>query len=222
MGLLKKVLYKLAGTSEELQELYKEKGPCNEYVDAVIAFQKKPSDFDKIMNADLLISVERYAEAEEILNGIKIDSLLADDDIKGMGNFVLMNLYIHTGRREGAGELLRKHAKFHDIYFQSPSRKRYAIAYYDLAADIFSYEGNEKAAMNFLNLEKQWSQKYEPKFPIMPRISYVRILKNLNMEILNEEYENVKRFIEEYDGYERQWQKDSMLDLLEKAKTPST
>lgn len=56
----------------------------------------------------------------------------------------------------------------------------------------------------------------------MPRISYVRILKNLNMEILNEEYENVKRFIEEYDGYERQWQKDSMLDLLEKAKTPST
>lgn len=216
MGIFKKILYKLAGTSEELQQLYAEKGPCNEYIDALIAFQKKPSDFDKILNADLLISAERYAEAEEILDGIKINSLLSDDDIKGMGNLVLMNLYIHTGRRKEAGELLRKHTKFHDIYFQSPSRRRYAACYYDLAADILSYEGDEKAAMHFLNLEKQWSQKYEPKFPIMPRITYVGILKNLNMEIMNEEYENVKRLIEGYDGYTRQWQKDSLLNILEK------
>lgn len=215
MGLMKKILYKLAGTSEELQELYKEKGPCNEYIDALMAFQKKPSDFDKILNADLLISVERFEEAERLLDSVKIN-FMSDDDIKGFGVFVRTNLYIQTGRREEAHEIFKKELKFLNIFFSSPSKARSAGAFYDLAAEIFSYEGDEKAAMHFLNLEKQWSQKYEPKFPIMPRITYVRILKNLNMEIMNEEYENVKRLIEGYDGYERQWQKDSLLNLLEK------
>ena len=34
MGLLQKVLYKLAGTSEEVQKIYTEKGLCPEYVEA--------------------------------------------------------------------------------------------------------------------------------------------------------------------------------------------
>lgn len=218
MGILKKILYKLAGTSEELQQLYAEKGPCNEYVDACIAFQKNPSPFDKILNADLLISVERYDEAEEILDGIKINSLLfSDDDIKGMGNFVLMNLYIHTGRREEAGELLRKHAKFHDIYFQSPVRKRYAPSYYDLAADILSYEGNEKAAMSFLARMQECEQKNASGFSVLPKITYARILRHLGKETWREEYAAVKSYIEGYTEYKMPWQKEYTLRLLEEA-----
>lgn len=218
MGLLKKILYKLAGTNEELQQLYAEKGPCNEYIDAVIAFQKNPSSFDKIMNADLLISAERYDEAEEILNGIKINSLIfSDDDIKGMGNFVLMNLYINTGRREEAGELLRKHAKFHEIYFQSPPRKRYGMSYYATAADILSYEGNEKAAMSCLANVQESAQKYQPDYPILPKITYVVILKNLGKEEWHDEYAAVKDYIEGYKDYKMPWQKEYMLKTLEKA-----
>lgn len=218
MGLLKKILYKLAGTSEELQELYMEKGLCSEYVDAYIEFHKKPKPYDKLLIVDMLGAVGRFAEAEEMLDSVKINAF-SDDDLRGLGYFVRINLYICTNRRAEALEILKKNMKFLDIYFNSYARvyRKVAGAFYDAAADLFSYEGDEKAAMHYLNLEKQWSQKYEPKFPIMPRITYVRILKNLNMEIMNEEYENVKRLIEGYDGYERQWQKDSLLNLLEKA-----
>ncbi len=217
MGILKKILYKLAGTSEELQQLYAEKGPCNEYVDACIAFQKNPSPFDTILNADLLISVERYDEAEELLDSVKINSVFSDDDIKGMGNFVLMNLYIHTGRREAAGELLRKHAKFHDIYFQSPVRKRYAPCYYDLAADILSYEGNENAAMSFLARMQECERQKPNQFAVLSRITYVRILRHLGKEEWREEYAAVKSYIEDYTGYTKLWQKEYNLKLLEEA-----
>lgn len=216
MGLLKKVLYRLAGTSEELQHLYAEKGPCNEYIDAVIAFQKKPSSFDKCLNADLLISVERYNEAEELLDGVKINAF-SDDDVKGMENFVRANLYIHTGRREEAGEIFHKNVKFFEIYFQSPSKMRYLGAYLDLAADIPSGEGDENGAMTFIGRMRAWSQKYEMNFPVMSKISYVRVLKNLGKETLQSEYDLTKSYIENYNGYKMQWQKENLLDMLEKA-----
>ncbi len=218
MGILKKVLYKLAGTNEEIQQIYVEKGPCNEYIDALMAFQKKPSGFDKCLNADMLISLERYDEAEELLNSVKINAF-SDDDIKSMGNYVKANLYLRTGRREEAGEIFHKNEKLFEIYFQSPSKMRYFGAYLDLAADIVSGEGDEKGAMYHIGRMRNWSQKYEPNFPVMSRISYVRVLKNLGIEkeIFQAEYDSTKSFIENYDGYKMQWQKENMLDQLEKA-----
>ncbi|MDE6797129.1 MAG: hypothetical protein K2J36_03855 [Ruminococcus sp.] len=215
MGILKKILYKMAGTNEEIESLYREKGPCNEWVDARIAIQKKPKTFDKALNADMLISVGRYAEAEEILDSISLN-LMSDDDAKGMTLFERMNLYIHTGRYEKATEIFTQNQKFLDIYFTSPVRERYAIAYFDAISRISAYNHDEQNANNYLSHEKVFSEKYEGDFPVMFKITNVAVLKLLGSESAQSEYEKLKAEIESHD-FPMVWQKEHNLKLLSKA-----
>lgn len=215
MGILKKILYKMAGTNEEIESLYREKGPCNEWVDARIAIQKKPKTFDKALNADMLISVGRYAEAEEILDSISLN-LISDDDAKGMTLFERMNLYINTGRYEKATEIFTQNQKFLDIYFTSPVREGMSGAYFDTVARIFAVNNNEKGASHYLSLEKSFSEKRENDFPISWKITNVAVLKLLGSDAVQTEYEKVKAEIESHD-FPMVWQKEHNLKLLSQA-----
>ena len=107
MGIIKKLLNKMAGVTEEMQAIYIEKGPCSEYVDTYIAAHKNPKPYDRLLIADQLISVKRYEEAEKMLDSVKI-SALSDDDIKGTGHFERINLYLRTGRADEAFEIFCK------------------------------------------------------------------------------------------------------------------
>lgn len=216
MGILKKLLNKMAGVTEEMQSIYAEKGMCSEYVDAYIAAHKNPKPYDRLLIADQLISVKRYEEAEEMLDSVKI-SALSDDDTKGTGNFVRINLYLRTGRTDEAFEIFCKNKKFLDIYFGSPVRERMAGSYYDAAADVLSLKGDEQGAMQYIVCIRKWSQKYEAAFPVMSGISYVRVLRNLGDTQWQDEYASLKNQIENYGGYQMKWQKESTLNLLEDA-----
>lgn len=216
MGILKKLLNKMAGVTEEMQIIYNEKGPCSEYVDAYIAAHKNPKQYDRLLIADQLISVKRYEEAEQMVDSVKI-TVLSDDDIKGTGNFVKINLYICTGCIDEAWEIFCREKKFLDIYFGSPVRERMAGSYYDVSADILSLKGNEEGAMQYIGCIRKWSQKYEADFPVLSKISYVRVLKNLGNTQWQDEYDSLKNYIKNYSGYQRQWQKENMLNLLEDA-----
>lgn len=216
MGIIKKLLNKMAGVTEEMQAIYIEKGPCSEYVDAYIAAHKNPKPYDRLLIADQLISVKRYEEAEKMLDSVKI-SALSDDDIKGTGHFERINLYLRTGRADEAFEIFCKNKKFFDIYFGSPARERMAGSFYDVAADVLSIKGDEHGAMQYISFIRKWSQKYEPAFPVMSGVSYVRVLKNLGNSQWHDEYASLKNQIENYGGYQMKWQKESTLNLLEDA-----
>ena len=215
MGILKKLLNKMAGVTEEMQSIYAEKGMCSEYVDAYIAAHKNLSRMTDCI-ADQLISVKRYEEAEEMLDSVKI-SALSDDDTKGTGNLVRINLYLRTGRTDEAFEIFCKNKKFLDIYFGSQVRERMAGSYYFAAADVLSLKGDEQGAMQYIACIRKWSQKYEAAFPVMSGISYVRVLRNLGDTQWQDEYASLKNQIENYGGYQMKWQKESTLNLLEDA-----
>ena len=217
MGLLKKVLYKLSGTSEELQRIYVEKGVCDEYFECYKKLHNKPTKLDRITVADFLIYVGRYEEAEGVLDRVK-SSILDDDDIKTLYNFELMYMYILTGRREEANNIYLKYHKLIDVYFSSRLRSNVSVVYYDNAAVLAALNGNEQAAINFHSLVERWSEKYD-ETKIMPRISYVNILYAFGRkDEADEEYEAVKKIINDFSGYKTDWQKESFLRTLERSK----
>lgn len=185
-------------------------------MDARIANLKKPKPFDKCLIADMLISVERYPEAEDALESIKMP-LVPDDDLKGMYAFEKISLYLYTGRFEQATEIFSQNQKFLDIYFTSPARKRMSGAYFDNSACIFAINGDAQGANHYLSLEKQFCEKYEVDFSISWKITNVSVLKFLGSDDLQTEYEKVHKEIAEHEGFKMAWQKQHYLKLLSQA-----
>lgn len=216
MGLKEKIMYKLMGTTEELENIYKEKGFCGEWVDAFKASHPKMKFMDKFRLADVLNSLERYDEAEALLKEIKIFQIT--DDLKmAMYYNTLMCTYIGQKRAEDALELFRKHQRFFDTFFSAPLYEKYAIAYYDNAAAVLAMNGEIKGAAQYLELEKKSAQQYD-KTGIYPMITYVRML-NLSgdQELAKEEAEQVRRHIEEWTQYRYSWEKDNFMKVLDNA-----
>lgn len=215
MGLIKKILYKIVGINGKMEEIYRKKGLCNEMVDVCIANFKNPKPYYKCLIADMLISVGRYTEAEEILDSISLN-LMSDDDAKGMTLFERMNLYINTGRYEKATEIFTQNQKFLGIYFTSPVREGMSGAYFDAVARIFAANNNEHGANHYLSLEKSFCEKYDADFPIYWKITNVAVLKLFGSDTAQAEYEKLKAEIESHD-FPMVWQKEHNLKLLSQA-----
>ncbi len=92
-----------------------------------------------------------------------------------------------------------------------------AGSFYDVAAEVLSIKGDEQGAMQYISFIRKWSQKYEPAFPVMSGISYVRVLKNLGNSQWQDVYASLKNQIENYNGYQMKWQKENTVNLLEDA-----
>ena len=72
MGLKEKILYKLMGTNEEIETIYKQKGHCNEWVEAYKNGHPKMKVMDKLTLADALVSLEKFDEAEALLESVNV------------------------------------------------------------------------------------------------------------------------------------------------------
>ncbi len=216
MGLKEKILYKLMGTNEEIETIYKQKGHCDEWVEAYKAGHPKMKTMDKLTLADVLITLDRYSEAESLLNEAKVNGL-SDDIIKGVYYLALINLYIGQKRAEEAMDVLEKQGKFLNIFYSAPAYQRMSIAFYDSAAVTLAMNGKYEAAAKYYSLEKQSAVKYD-KTGIYPMLTNVHLLKLAgNDEMVEKEAEATKNYIENYNGFSLPWQKDSFLRLLEKS-----
>lgn len=215
MGLMKKILYKIVGINGEMEELYRKKGLCNELVDVCIANFKNPKPYEKCLIADMLISVGRYAEAEDVLDNIKMP-LIHDKDLKGESVFERINLYVQTRRYEQATEIFSQNQKFLDIYFNSHAHEKFSGDYFGAVARIFAANNNEQGASHYLSLEKSLSEKHETDFPISWKITNVAVLKLLGSDTAQAEYEKLKAEIESHD-FPMVWQKEHNLKLLSQA-----
>lgn len=214
MGLFKKILYKLSGTTEEIQEIYMAKGVCDEYVDAYAAYNKNPTPYRKCIIADFYTTVGRYAEAERLLDSVKVN-IATNDDVRGIAYLERITLYCRTKRFAEAEEIFEKNQRFLDIYFTSASGEKIAGSYYGNAAGLLAHAGNENGAYDYLANLKAWTMKHQPEFPITWNLVYVLVLKFLGNELAQLEYEETKRKIEAYTGYEREWQKEHLLKQLD-------
>ncbi len=214
MGLMKKIYYKLAGTSEELEKIYEEKGFCDEYIESYKALHKRMKLMDYITLADAYISLERYDDAEETLNNIKLGIFPSDDD-KGLYIEKRIELFVCQKKYQDALALLAKENKFLNIFFSTPVYTRMAVMYYDAAAVTLAANGQLEAAQHYHQLEKKNGETYD-KSGIYSKLTYVHMLKAAGIDAEAEEaYKEAKSFLENYDTYKYHWQKDYYLRLLE-------
>lgn len=216
MGLLQKVLYKLAGTSEEVQKIYTEKGLCPEYVEAYHALHPKPKTFDKCLIADMYLAIDQFDKAGEILDSIHI-GFMSDDDEKGMYYYVLMNYLMLTKRKDEAISILKREQKYLNIYWGSPGRARFCGAFYDCVATLSSTCGYSDIANYYYQLEQAANAKYD-QTGLMSPISKLNILYAAKSPEADAQVEPIRQQIEAYNDYKNVWEKDYFLKLLEKAK----
>lgn len=216
MGIKEKILYKLMGTNAEIETIYKQKGYCDEWVEAYKAGHPKMKVMDKLTLADVLITLDRYSEAESLLNEIKVNGF-SDDITKGVYYLTLINLYIGQKRADEAMDVLEKQGEFLNIFYSAPAYQRMSISYYDSVAVTLAMNGRYEVAAKYYELEKQSAAKYD-KTGIYPMLTNVHLLKLAgNAEVAEKEAEAAKNYIENYNGFSLPWQKDSFLRLLEKS-----
>ncbi len=216
MGLKEKILYKLMGTNEEIETIYKQKGHCDEWVEAYKNGHPKMKVMDKLTLADALVSLEKFDEAEALLESVNV-GITADDITKGTYFLVLINLYIGQNRAADALAILEKHGKFLNIFYSAPAYQRMGGAFYDSAAVVLAMNDYHDDASRYYELEKQWAAKYD-KTGIYPMITNVRLLKLVgNEEAAQNEAETARNYINNYNGLDMPWQKNSFLKMLDKA-----
>ena len=215
MGLMKKLLYKLAGINEELAQIYESKGYCDEYIEKFKALHSKKMDpMDYLTLADIYISLYRYNEAEEALSHVAV-GFMTDDTIKGMYLLQRLNLYIGEGKGQEALDVFTKEQKFLDIFFSAPAYKRMGVAYYDAAAVTLAMNGQLEAAGHYYQLEKQ-SAEANNKSRIYPVLTNVHMLKAAGNDGMAEEAAvKAREDIMNFTGYSYPWQKEQFLDMLE-------
>jgi len=215
MGLMNKILCKLAGINEELQQIYEERGICDEYIDKYRALHsKKLQDMDCLILAGMYTSRERYSESQEMIDRVKI-GFMTDDTIKGVYYLEKMNLLIGLKKGEEALDIFIKNQKFLDIFYSAPSQKRRAIAYYDTAAVVLAMNGRLEAAGYYYQLEQKSAETYDIT-GTYPKLTNVHMLKAAgNDEMAAEEAEKTRQYIENYDSYKFAWQKADFIRMLD-------
>ena len=215
MGLMNKILCKLAGINEELQQIYEERGICDEYIDKYRALHsKKLQDMDCLILAGMYTSRERYSESQEMIDRVKI-GFMTDDTIKGVYYLEKMNLLIGLKKGEEALDIFIKNQKFLDIFYSAPSQKRRAIAYYDTAAVVLAMNGRLEAAGYYYQLEQKSAETYDIT-GTYPRLTNVHMLKVAgNYAMAAEEAEKTRQYIENYDSYKYAWQKADFIRMLD-------
>lgn len=214
MGLMKKIMYKLAGINEELELLYQERGFCEEYAEKYKALHsKKMSPMDYLTLADIYISLKKYSDAEEMLSHVNI-GFNTDDTIKGMYLLQRLNLYIGEGKSQEAFDTFVRKQKFLDIFFSAPAYKRMGVAYYDAAAVTLAMNGKLEAAGRYYQLEKQ-SAEANNKAKLYPVLTYVHMLKAAgNDDMAEEAAVKAREEIMNFTGYSYPWQKEQFLNML--------
>ena len=215
MGLMNKILCKLAGINEELQQIYEERGICDEYIDKYRALHsKKLQGMDCLILAGMYTSRERYSESEEMLDRVKIN-FMTDDTLKGVYYLEKMNLLIGLKKGEEALDIFIKNQKFLDIFFSAPSQRSRAIAYYDTAAVVLAMNGRLEAAGYYYQLEQKSAETYDIT-GTYPRLTNVHMLKVAgNDAMAAEEAEKTRQYIENYDSYKYAWQKADFIRMLD-------
>ncbi len=214
MGLMKKIMYKLAGINEELEMLYQERGFCEEYAEKYKALHsKKMAPMDYLTLADIYISLKKYSDAEEMLSHVNV-GFNTDDTIKGMYLLQRLNLYIGEGKSQEALETFVREQKFLDIFFSAPAYKRMGVAYYDAAAVILAMNGKLEAAGHYYQLEKQ-SAEANNKASLYPVLTNVHMLKAAgNDDMAEEAAAKAREDIMNFTGYSYPWQKEQFLNML--------
>lgn len=215
MGLMKKIMYKLAGINEELVQIYETRGYCDEYIEKFKALHSKKMDpMDYLTLADIYISMERYSEAEDMLSHVSI-GFMTDDTIKGMYLLQRLNLFVGEKKAEEAFALFTKEQKFLDIFFSAPAYKRMGVAYYDAAAVTLAMNGRLDAAERYYQLEKQ-SAEANNKSSIYPVLTNVHMLKVSGCDDMAEEAAvKARESIMNFTEYRYSWQKEQFLNMLE-------
>ncbi|MBP3309788.1 MAG: hypothetical protein J6L05_03120 [Ruminococcus sp.] len=214
MGLMKKIMYKLAGINEELELLYQERGFCEEYAEKYKALHsKKMSPMDYLTLADIYISLKKYSDAEEMLSHVNI-GFSTDNTVKGVYLLQRLNLYIAEGKGQEALDIFVREQKFLDIFFSAPAYKRMGVAYYDAAAVTLAMNGKLEAAGRYYQLEKQ-SAEANNKAKLYPVLTNVHMLKAAgNDDMAEKAAAKAREDIMNFTGYSYPWQKEQFLNML--------
>ena len=199
---------------EPLQQILAEKGYCDEYLQTYDRVYPPTNVANKLRKADVLNTMRRFAESEQLL--ATIPTLGLSDDRKMEYHNCRLDLFLSTHRFAEAQKELADCRKFMDIYANAnPLRGMvYGLNAAVTLATANDFEGSE----HYLKAAEHTAQSQKDTSPVMVMIARTMQLYALGFDTQAEQQaEKTRMEIMSSPKLDKQWQKDHFLAQLSRA-----
>lgn len=199
---------------EPLQKILAEKGYCDEYLQAFDRIYPPTNVTNKLRKADVLNTMQRFTESEQLLAAIPTFGL--SDDRKMEYHNCRLDLFLSSHRFAEAQQELAQCRQFMDIYAAAnPARGMvYSLNAAVTLATANDFEGSER----YLKSAEQTAQSIKDISPVMVMIARTMQLYALGFQTqAQQQAEKTRAEIMNSPRLDKQWQKEHFLAQLSRA-----
>lgn len=199
---------------EPLQKILAEKGYCDEYLQTFDRIYPPTNVTNKLRKADVLNTMQRFGESEQLLATIPTFGL--SDDRKMEYHNCRLDLFLSMHRFAEAQQELAQCREFMDIYARAnPLRGMvYSLNAAVTLATANDFEGSER----YLKSAEQTAQPMKDTSPVMVMIARTMQLYALGFQAQAEQQaEKTRAEIMNSPHLDKQWQKNHFLAQLSRA-----
>ena len=202
---------------EPLQKILAEKGYCDEYLQTFDRVYPPTTVANKLRKADVLNTMRRFAESEQLLG--TVSPLGLSDDRKMEYHNCRLDLFLSTHRFAEAQQELAECRKFMDIYAQGNGNVARGMVYDLNAAVILATANDFEGSEHYLKAAEGALSRMKDQFsPVMLMIARTMQLYALGFDRQAEEQaEKTRQEIMNSQKLEAPWQKDHFLAQLARA-----
>lgn len=198
-----------------LAELRMEKGLCDELVQKHCALYPNPSQGELLKRVDLLLALERWNDAEALLNTVP-EAEVRPQNIVVYYNCLLL-LLLETGRASTAYQIFcgnRGMIDSHAGKSQTPSRG----AYYATAMTLLALQGDEAGSAQYLSLVEVVYGQSTGVAQFFPRIMRAERLYALGARAEADDLAaKLRAEIPESSALTKDWERQQLLHMLDHA-----
>ncbi|MBR5722107.1 MAG: hypothetical protein IKX57_00645 [Oscillospiraceae bacterium] len=199
---------------EPLHEILEQKGYCDEYLQTFDRIYPQPTSTNKLRKADLLNTMRRFDEAEQLLSTVSPVGL--SDDRKMEYHNCRLDLFLSTHRLAEAKQELASCRGFMDIYANAHPVQ--SIPYKLNAAVILAAADDFENSERYLKSAEQATASLKDQSPVMVMIAKTMQLYALGFDTQAEQQaELTRQEITNSPALNKSWQKEHFLTMLSRA-----
>ena len=199
---------------EPLQKILAEKGYGDDYLQEFDRIYPAQTTSNKLRKADVLNTMQRYAEAEQLLATIPTVGL--SDDRKMEYHNCRLDLFLGSHRIQEAMQELANCRKFMDIYANAHPER--GVAYGLNAGVILAAAGDYEGSEHYIKAAEHTLEGMKEQSPVLAMIARTMQLYALGFDRQAEEQAaKTQQEIETSPILSEEWQKQHMRSLLARA-----
>lgn len=220
------ILYGYVASKMKYEEpffrIMRECGPCEEALKMHRHLYPNPSPPYRIARADLLIAMDRFSEAEAELLSIP-QPLQTTAPMRLRYHNCRMCIYAYTLRRQDAWQYYQ--ACCADADTAALRLPDYASSYYNTASLVLAMAGDAYSSERYCQRLEQFAQKKKDPEKVLRIMIHAAVTRTERLYALGDIANaaaleaQARTAIENFTGFEHNWQKGFMLHLLDRAKT---